>query len=209
MWGKCSFLKAEVNSTKIVQATVDLASQSSMKEDSAAAATAARTHVEELLWQLREGQRLKDNSPETTTDQLLNGLCYKDFPALRCAQAKLTVKAKDKTLEVFFWSRITAMVATLNFYLDLELLYSWQESLVLVAKALGCGVKHARNLRKWINEYLHSEKLPLHQYGIYHSSILENEEFWRSIQLHLMEIAKKGYICAQDIVDYVAIPEVQ
>ncbi|KIL65316.1 hypothetical protein M378DRAFT_55046, partial [Amanita muscaria Koide BX008] len=39
--------------------------------------------------------------------------------------------------------------------------------------------------------------------------ILEDEDFRRDIQLHLTEIAKKGYICAQDIVDYVATPEVQ
>jgi len=133
-----------VDSIKIIQATGDLTSQSSVKEDSAAAA--ARTCVEGLLRQLREGQRPKDNSPETTTDQFLNGLCYKDFPALRHARAKLTVKAKDKTLDVFFWSRITVMVATLNFYLDPELSYSWQESSVLAAKALGCGVKRAQNL---------------------------------------------------------------
>ena len=101
------------------------------------------------------------------------------------------------------------MVATLNFYLDPELSYSWQESSILAAKALGRGVKHARNLRKWINNYLHSEKLPLHRYGTYRSSILEDEDFRRNIQLHLTEIAKKGYIRAQDIVDYVATPEVQ
>lgn len=74
---------------------------------------------------------------------------------------------------------------------------------------MGCGVKHARNLRKWIKAYLHSEKLPLHRYGTYHSSILDDEDFRRDIQLHLTEIAKKGYIRAQDIVDYVATPEVQ
>jgi len=48
---------------------------------------------------------------------------------------------------------------------------------ILKAKALGRGAKHARNLRKWINNYLHSEKLPLHCYGTYHSSILEDEDF--------------------------------
>ena len=101
------------------------------------------------------------------------------------------------------------MVAMLNFYLDPELSYSWRESSVLAAKALGHGVKHAQNLRKWINAYLHSEKLPLHCYDTYHSSILEDEDFRRDVQLHLMEIAKNGYICAQDIVDYVATPEVQ
>ena len=101
------------------------------------------------------------------------------------------------------------MVATLNLYLDPELSYTWRESSILAAKAPGHGVNHARNLRKWIKKYLHSETLPLHHYGTYHSSVLEDEDFQREIQLHLMEIAKKGYIHAQDIVDYVATPEVQ
>ncbi|KAF8171707.1 hypothetical protein BJ912DRAFT_833259, partial [Pholiota molesta] len=39
--------------------------------------------------------------------------------------------------------------------------------------------------------------------------ILEDEDFCQDIQLHLTEIAKKGYIRAQDIVDYVATEEVQ
>jgi hypothetical protein len=143
------------------------------------------------------------------TDQILNSLSHKDFPAIRSARVKLTVKAKDQKLDVFFRSRITAMVATLNLYLDTEISYSWRESSVLAAKALGRGVNHARNLRKWIKNFLHSEKLPLHRYGAYHSSILDDEDFRRDIQLHLTEISKKGYIHAQDIVDYVATPEVQ
>jgi hypothetical protein len=56
---------------------------------------AARKKVEEMLQQVREGQHPHDDSPETATDQLLNVLCYKDFEALRCAQAKLTIQAKD------------------------------------------------------------------------------------------------------------------
>ena len=170
---------------------------------------AARKEVEKLLRQLRKGQRPHDDSPETTTDEILNALSHKDFPALCRARAKLTVKAKDKKLDVFFRSRIMAMVATLNLYLDAKLSYSWRESSILAAKAAGHGVMHARNLWKWIKTYLHSEKLPLHRYGTYHSSILDDEDFRRDIQLHLTEIAKKGYIRAQDIVDYVATPEVQ
>jgi hypothetical protein len=101
------------------------------------------------------------------------------------------------------------MVATLNFYLDAELSYSWWKSSILAAKAMGRGIKHAQNLQKWIKNYLHSEKLPLHHCGTYHSSILDDEDFQRDIQLHLTEIVKKGYIHAQDVVDYVATPEVQ
>ena len=170
---------------------------------------AAWNKVEELLWQLREGQRPHDDSPETATDEILNALSHKDFPALCHVQTKLTVKAKDKKLDVFFWSRIMAMVATLNLYLDAKLSYSWRESSILAAKAMGHGIKHARNLRKWIKAYLHLEKLPLHHYGTYKSSILDDDDFWRDIQLHLTEIAKKGYIHAQDIVDYVTTPKVQ
>jgi len=170
---------------------------------------AARKKIEELLQQVREGQRPRDDSHETATDQLLNKLCYKDFEALRRARAKLTIKAKDRNIDVIFRSRITAMVATLNLYLDSELSYSWRESSILAAKAQGRGVKRARKIRRWIKDYLHSEKLPLHRYGTYHSSILEDEDFKRDIQLHLTKIAKKGYIRAQDIVDYVATPEVQ
>jgi len=165
--------------------------------------------VAELLQQLRNGQRPRDDSPETTTDQLLNGLCYKDFPALRRAKARLTLKSKDKKLDVFFQSCLTAMVATLNLYLDPKVSYSWQEASLVAAKAAGHGLNHARNLRSWIRQYLHSEKLLLHQYGTYHSSILDEEDFAQEIHLHLTEIAKKCYIRAQDIVDYVATPKVQ
>ena len=63
---------------------------------------AARKKVEELLRQLREGWLPHDDSPETATDKILNALSHKDFPALRHVQAKLTVKAKDKKLDVFF-----------------------------------------------------------------------------------------------------------
>ncbi|KAF9471175.1 hypothetical protein BDN70DRAFT_763229, partial [Pholiota conissans] len=39
--------------------------------------------------------------------------------------------------------------------------------------------------------------------------ILDDEDIAQSIQLHLLEISKGGYICAQDIVDYIASPEIQ
>jgi len=82
------------------------------------------------------------------------------------------------------------MVVTLNFYLDPELSYSWQESLVLAAKAMGHGVTHAWNLHKWIKHYFHREKLPLHWSGTYHSLILEAKDFCRDI---LLRFQSKGY----------------
>ena len=77
-------------------------------------------NVAELLKELQQGQCPRDDSPETIMDQLLDDLCYKDFPRLQCACTELTVKSKDRKLDVFFRSHITSMVATLNLYLDAE-----------------------------------------------------------------------------------------
>jgi hypothetical protein len=101
------------------------------------------------------------------------------------------------------------MVGTLNLYLDTKLLYTWRQASVLTAKVAGRSINHAHNLQIWIHQFLHSGKLPLHHYGTFHLSILEDEDFSNKLQLHLTEIAKKGYIQAQDIVDYIATPEVQ
>lgn len=106
-------------------------------------------------------------------------------------------------------SCITSMVATLNLYLDPELTYSWCDASLIAAKASAHGVTYAQNLCTWLCHYLHSGKLPMHHYGNYNKSILDDEDFTQDIQLHLNEITKKGYIWAHDIVDYVATPEVQ
>lgn len=168
--------------------------------------TTPQQQVQELLEALKQKQRPKDDSPENQTDIQLNGLSYKDFPQLRRARASLTIKGRDQLLDIFFRTRITGMVGTLNLYLDPQLSYSWREASIIAAKAAGRSVNHARNLRNWILQFLNSGKLPLHQYGTYRSSILDDEDFACDIQLHLLEIGKKGYIRAQDIVDYVATP---
>ncbi|KAF8150577.1 hypothetical protein B0H34DRAFT_801519 [Crassisporium funariophilum] len=165
--------------------------------------------VHELLKNMKRKCTLPDTIPEDQTDGLLNALSYKDFPQLRRARAKLSIKGKDKLLNIFFRSRITGMVGTLNLYLDPELSYTWRQASLLASKAAGHGMNHARNLCMWILCFLNTGKLPLHRYGTFHSSILEDEDIAQGIQLHLLEIAKKGYIRAQDIVDYIAMPEVQ
>jgi hypothetical protein len=128
-------------------------------------------------------------------------------------RARLAVKAKDPKLDVTFRARITAMVGTLNLYLDPELSYTWREASLIAAKSQGVGIrngsKRARNIRTWIHRYLVHSKLPLHRHGQHQSSILDDEDFSQDIQLHLMEMAKNGYIRAEDVVDYVASPQIQ
>ena len=145
---------------------------------------------------MRRKKSLPDMVPENQTDALLNALSFRDFPELQCAQAKLTVKGKDKLLDVFYHSQITGMVVTLNLYLNPELFYSWWEASLLVSKAAGHVMNHARNLRHWILRFLNSGKFPLHRYGTFNSSILQDEDIAQAIQLHLLEIGKTGYIWA-------------
>ena len=76
-------------------------------------------------------------------DQTLDHMNYRDFPTLRRAKAALTVKVKDKKLDVVFRSCITAMVGTCNLYLDPELSYTWWEASLVVAKSQGSGIYRA------------------------------------------------------------------
>ena len=89
---------------------------------------------------------LTDNAPMLVSDSALNSLSWNDFPKLHRARDCLSVKSKDKTLDIVFCSCITAMVATLNFYLDVELSFTWWEASVLAAKAAGQSAKFAQNI---------------------------------------------------------------
>ena len=84
----------------------------------------ARDQVEELLAKLKKAKDLQNKVPEDKTDQLLNGLSFKDFPMLCRARAKLTIASRNKKIYVFFCAQITAMVGTLNLYLDPMLSYT-------------------------------------------------------------------------------------
>ncbi|KIJ56047.1 hypothetical protein M422DRAFT_239240 [Sphaerobolus stellatus SS14] len=144
-----------------------------------------------------------DYSLETATDASLASLTWWDFPALRQARAKLFVLSKDNKIDIFFRGRLSAMIGALSLYLDPTLSYGWRESSVLAAKASGHGVYHAQCIQQWIHRFLMFGKLPLHQYG-HSQSVLEDEDFSQTIQLHLQERTKDGYIRAEDIVDFLS-----
>jgi len=78
-----------------------------------------------------------------------------------------------------------------------------------MGKGIQDGNKRARNLGTWIHKYLVTGKLPTHRHGQHSVSILDDEDVAQDIQEHLQEIAKEGYVRAQDIVDYVSTPAIQ
>ena len=67
----------------------------------------ARKKVNELLQELKEGRKPQDDTAPTESDIILNQLNYKDLTKLRRACAALTVKSKDKKLDVLFRGRLT------------------------------------------------------------------------------------------------------
>jgi len=51
--------------------------------------------------------------------------------------------------------------------------------------------------------------LPLNRYGRLNTSILDDEDLAQQIHLHLIGIAKDGYVWAQDVVDMMVTPEMK
>ena len=101
------------------------------------------------------------------------------------------------------------MLGTLNLYLNCEASYIWHEASLVSAKVQGHGVHHAQNICTWIHAFLNHGKLPLHHYRRFHPTILDDEDFTHEISLYLLKISKHTSIQAQDIVDWVQLPDVQ
>lgn len=125
--------------------------------------------------------------PEPLIDQ-------RNVPALHRSKAALEVKHKKNDLDLFFRAWITNMIALINLFLDPQLDFGWIESSELAAKAAGRGINHARNLRRWVVDYMQHGNLPLNNYGRLNTSILGDEDFAQQIHLHLLGIAKDGYV---------------
>ena len=165
--------------------------------------------VNNLLRDLHNGDIPKDYTPGTQNDAALNCLNIKDLPKLRRAQGKLVLHSTDKHLDICLRSRITAMVGTLNLYLDPEASYTWCQASLVASKVQGHGVHHAQTIHTWIHQFLNSGKLPLHRYGSFHPTVLDDEDFSCGLTLYLLKISKNSSVRAQDIVDYMQLPDVQ
>ncbi len=145
--------------------------------------------------------------PPSAADQALN--LWNDRTALQAACVKLMGKWKDKDLDVIFHAQITSMVGVLNLYLNTKFCYTWRNASFIVAKTQGQGIKHARNLCRWILDFIWYECLPLHHYGQARWTVLEDEDVSQTLQLQLGERTKVGHIKAANVVKIVSSPEMQ
>ena len=98
--------------------------------------------IQALLENLHHGCAPVDKSPLNLVNGALNLLC--NHGALLTAQENL--QGQDKSLDVVFQARISAMIGVLNLFLDPELSYTWREVLMIVAKAQGHGTNCAHTV---------------------------------------------------------------
>ncbi|KAH9039781.1 hypothetical protein EDB85DRAFT_1887197 [Lactarius pseudohatsudake] len=145
----------------------------------------ARRAVNAMLEDLRAEREMGSTGgdPPSAADWALN--LWNDRAALRTACVKLADKCKDKSLGVIFRAQIMAMVGVLNLYLDSGLSYTWRNASLVVAKARGQGLTHARNLRKWILDFVQGGHLPLHCGGQARWMVLDGEDISQHLQCKL------------------------
>ncbi|KAF7310220.1 hypothetical protein MIND_00395700 [Mycena indigotica] len=103
------------------------------------------------------------------------------------------------------------MHGTLNLYLSPAFNYTWRQASTLIAYSQGLATHQAHRIRDWIHLYLATGKLPVHIIGVNdNDSLLDDEDFALAIKFHLQTVcAKNKHFRAQDLVDFVASPDMQ
>jgi hypothetical protein len=168
-------------------------------------ANGAQRAVQVLLNDLRRGRAPVDDSAPASVDKALDLL--RDHAALSRARKRL--QSDEKSLDVIFRARVTAMIGVLNLFLDPGLSYTWREASMVVAKAQGHGVRRARSIRTWILDFVREGRLPLHSYCYTRETVLEDEDVLQEIQGVLTEKARGGFIKTEDVCDIVVSERVQ
>lgn len=135
---------------------------------------------------------------------------WRNLAELQKAAQRLKNVSKNEALDIVNRGRVIAMLGTLNIFIDEDLNFTWKEASLMASKISGHGEAHARSIRTWIHQYLQDGRLPSHRYGMFHTSMLDDEDLAQALKLHLLEVREQcKYIRAQDVVDFVSRPELQ
>jgi hypothetical protein len=103
-----------------------------------------RDKVSRMLEDLRRGNDPEDDSHLQPADSPLELL--RDHVAMQMAQEKLASLEREKKSGDFVHSRILAMEAVLNIFLDQDLEFTWTKASIIVAKTQGCGKTCAQTI---------------------------------------------------------------
>jgi hypothetical protein len=122
---------------------------------------------------------------------------------------------KQETTNLWVQSRIGGMLALCRLYSHPNSTLSWTLASDLAAKTVGHGSPtYARKLRRWVIEFerqgMGYTSLPLTQHGRFDTRRLLDEDISTKIHEHLLKLRKdRPFFKAEDIVDYIATPEMQ
>lgn len=167
----------------------------------------AQDVVSQMLKDLCHRNNPEDSGHQHSVDNAWDTL--RDRVALRAAQEELAGLAKEKKLGDFVHSRILAMEAVLNIFLDEDLGFTWTKASTVVAKTQGRGTTRARSIREWVMKFVRTRDLPLHHLSWKRATVLGDEEITEEIRFVLAEKAKKGHLDATSLIDVVSSPEMQ
>ena len=160
-----------------------------------------------LLENLHYRSAPTDKSLATPAEQTLDLL--QDHTALLEAGEMLSERSRDKSLDVVLRARICAMLGVINLFLDTDVPHTWRKASIVVAKAQGAGPNWARNIWRWIIEFVNEGKLPLHSYCYKRPTILEDEDVAQELRERLAEKAKSGFLKTEDVCDIIASDAIQ
>lgn len=99
------------------------------------------------------------------------------------------------------------MASCLRLYCNVELDWTLTYSSKIAALGAGYGASYGKRLRRHIRKFINTDNLPENQYGTWNASVLEDEDLATEITEHLQ--SKGKYMKADDIVQYLKVPEVQ
>jgi hypothetical protein len=116
---------------------------------------------------------------------------------------------RDNHLSPSYRARLEALLMFLRLFAKADY-QGWMKASELAAAASGKGPWLARRLREWAHALARNENdLPTHLYGQWNSSILDDEDLQHQILLHLQELPTAPYICAGDIIKFLATDEMK
>jgi hypothetical protein len=109
-------------------------------------------------------------------------------------------------LDELTYSRVEAMRKFLWKYVAGNNTAHWVSASLETAHDHERGPHHARLLREWTHAFIVNRKdLPQNVYGTWKASMLDDEDLAQAIHLHLQSLGP--WIRAQDVVDFIKLPE--
>lgn len=197
----------------LMQAVINSEHQSSSFRDSEATTNdSPDNHVPEVA-QHQSPTVLHPNDAEGEDPDDIHQDLWKDHQLMVSVEKRLTQAEREhhNKMEKLLGARLVAMKSLIHFYTSEDYQLTWRQASMMAATGAGKGTWFARRLRQWIMAYIRGnftyDSLPHTRYGMFKTSLLDDEDLSQRIQQHLQALDRN--FKAQDVVDFVTSPAMQ